>query len=74
MLETVNTEEIGIMKILYQTKPSQSVAEGGGLEEGSAGSKAQLKPFQCKPVLSFGSSVGMLQGPWGLAVNDRDCY
>ena len=75
MLETVNTEEIGILKILHQTKASQSVAEGGGLEEGSVGSKAQLKPFQYKPVLSFGksgSSVGMLQGPWGLAVNDRD--
>ena len=75
MLETVNTEEIGILKILHQTKASQSVAEGRGLEEGSVGSKAQLKPFQYKPVLSFGksgSSLGMLQGPWGLAVNDRD--
>ena len=75
MLETVNTEEIGILKILHQTKPSQSVLESEGLEEGSVGSEAQLKPFQCKPVLSFGksgSSVGMLQGPWGLAVNDRD--
>ena len=75
MLETVNTEEIGILKILHQTKLNQSVAEGGGLEEGSVGSEAQLKPFQYRPVLSFGksgSSVGMLQGPWGLAVNDRD--
>ncbi|XP_078344343.1 E3 ubiquitin-protein ligase TRIM45-like [Oculina patagonica] len=34
-----------------------------------------VKSFQLKPVLSFGksgSSDGMLQGPWGLAVNDRD--
>ena len=35
----------------------------------------QVKPFQFRPVLSFGkegSSVGMFKGPWGLAVNARD--
>ncbi len=75
MLETVNTEEIGTLKILQQTKASQSVAEGKGLHEGTVGSKALFKSFQYRPVLSFGksgSSVGMLQGPWGLAVNDWD--
>ena len=33
------------------------------------------KPFQFKPVLSFGkqgSSVGMLNCPWGIAVSDTD--
>ena len=35
----------------------------------------QVKPFQFRPVLSFGkegSSVGMFKGPWGVAVNARD--
>ena len=35
----------------------------------------QVKPFQFRPVLSFGkegSSVGMLKYPWGVAVNARD--
>ena len=42
MLETVNTEEIGTLEILQQTKASQSVAEGKGLEEGMVGSEAQF--------------------------------
>ena len=33
MLSTINTEEIGVVKIAHQTKASQSVAEGKGLEE-----------------------------------------
>ena len=35
----------------------------------------QVKPFQLTPVLSFGkkgSSVGMFNCPWGVAVNARD--
>ena len=35
----------------------------------------QVKPFQFRPVLSFGkqgSSVGMFNCPWGVAVNARD--
>ncbi|XP_078344288.1 E3 ubiquitin-protein ligase TRIM45-like [Oculina patagonica] len=34
-----------------------------------------VKPFQIRPVLSFGKeglSVGMFKYPWGVAVNDRD--
>ena len=42
MLETVNTEEIGTLEILQQTKASQSVAEGKGLEEGKVGGEAQF--------------------------------
>ena len=35
----------------------------------------QVKPRKYKPVLSFagdGSSAGMFDGPWGVAVNERD--
>ena len=42
MLETVSIEEIGTLEILQQTKPSQSVAEGKGLEEGTAGGEGQF--------------------------------
>ncbi len=152
MLETVNTEEIGILEILQQTKASQSAAEGKGLEEGTVGGETQfvvttrnsegrqcynkhdrvtveirdeqgrecatevrindnkdgsykisyslrdqgrykvtvkvngqhvrdspfscqIKSFQLKPVLSFGKSGpinGMLNHPWGVAVNSKD--
>ena len=152
MLDTVSTEEIGTLKMLQQTKASQSVAEGKGLEEGivhcecqfilttrnaegrqcynerdhvtveiwdeqgrecatevrindnkdglyqisysprdegrykvmvkvngehacNSPFTVQVKPFQFKPVLSFGkygSTVGMFNLPWGVAVNARD--
>ena len=42
MLETVSTEEIGTLGILQQTKASQSVAEGKGLEEGTVGGESQF--------------------------------
>ena len=35
----------------------------------------EVKPRQFRPVLSFGgqgSAAGMLDGPWGVAVNERD--
>ena len=143
---TVNTEEIGSLENLHQTKASQCIAEGQGLEEGTVAGEAQFvlttrnaqgrqcyykhdrvtveirdeqgrecatevqtndnndgsylisyspkeqgrykvtvkvngghvlgSPFQVRPVLSFGkeagSSVGMFQFPWGMAVNARD--
>ena len=152
MLDTVSTEEIGTLQTMQQTKASQSVAEGKGLEEGIVNYEAQfilttrnaegrqcynerdnvtveiwdeqgrecatevrindnkdglyhlsysprdqgrykvtvkvngehvckspfavqVKPFQFRPVLSFGkkgSSIGMFNGPWGVAVNSRD--
>ena len=151
-LNTVNTEEIGSLENLYQTKASQCIAEGKGLEEGTVGSEAQfvlktrnwrgrqrysehdhvtveiideqgrdvatevgindikdgsykityspkeqgrykvtvkvngghvlgspftvkVQPFQVRPVLFLGtqgSSVGMFNSPWGVAVNARD--
>ena len=42
MLKTVNTEEIGTLKILQQTEAGQSVAEGKGLQEGTVGVEAQF--------------------------------
>jgi len=152
LLTAVDTEEIGSLEILHQTKASQCIAEGKGLEEGTVGGEAQfvlttrnaqarqcynrhdcvtveirdeqgrecatevrindnkdgtykityspkeqgrykvtvkingghvlgspfivkIQLFQVRPVLSFGkegSSVGMFQGLWGVAVNSRD--
>ena len=42
LLTTVNTEEIGCLEILHQTKSSQCIAEGKGLKEGTVGAKAQI--------------------------------
>ena len=42
MLEIVNAEEIGTLKLLQQTEASQSVAEGKGLEEGTVGGEAHF--------------------------------
>ena len=42
MLEMVNAEAIGTLKLLQQTEASQSVAEGKGLEEGTVGREAQF--------------------------------
>ena len=153
LLNLVNTEEIGSLENMHQTKASQCIAEGKGLEEGTVGDEAQFvlttrnaqrrqcynkhddrvtveirdeqerecatevrihdnedgsykisyfpkeqcrykvtvkvngghvlgspftvkgQSFQVRPVLSFGSkgsSVGMLNCPWGVAVNARD--
>ena len=42
MLSTINAEEIGMVKIAHQTKASQSVAEGKGLEEAITNRQAQF--------------------------------
>ena len=42
MLDTVSTEEIGTLQMAQQTKASQSVAEGKGLEEGIVNREAQF--------------------------------
>ena len=51
MLKTVNTEEIGTLEILHETKASQSVAEGKGIREGTVGVEAQF-------VLTTKNAVG----------------
>ena len=42
LLDSVNSEEIGILEILHQTKASQSIAEGKGLNETFAGRETQF--------------------------------
>ena len=42
MLDIVNAEEIGTLKLLQQTEACQSVAEGKGLEEVTVGGEAQF--------------------------------
>ena len=42
LLNTFNTQEIGSLKNLHQTKASQCIAEGKGLEEGTVGGEAQF--------------------------------
>ena len=42
LLNIVNSEEIGSLEILHQTKASQCIAEGKGLEEGTVGVEAQF--------------------------------
>ena len=42
LLDTVNSEEIGILEIRHQTKASQSIAEGKGLNETFAGHETQF--------------------------------
>ena len=42
MLNIVNTEEVGTLKILQQSEASQSVAEGKGVEEATVGVEAQF--------------------------------
>ena len=40
ILKSVNTEEVGTLKILQQTEASQSVAEGKGIKEATDGAEA----------------------------------
>ena len=42
LLDTVISEEIGFLKMLHQTKASQSIAEGNGLNEAFAGRGTQF--------------------------------
>ena len=43
ILDVVNGEEIGSLEAPYTTKPSESLAEGEGLKEGTVGRKAKFK-------------------------------
>ena len=42
LLETLNTEEIGTLENLLDTQPTQCVAEGKGLKEGTVGGEAHF--------------------------------
>ena len=55
--------------------PSPSASRYFSPEQGACSQALLVKPFQFKPVLSFGkngSSVGMFNLPWGVAVSDTD--
>ena len=82
----MNSEGIGNVKtVVNTTKSQQSRPKGKESNKVIAGNNLandRDSPFEAKvqtrrfrPVLSFGQkgkSVGMLNGPWGVAVNDSD--
>ena len=86
LINVLNSEGIGNVKTVFsETKLQQSEAEGKESSEVIAGNKgandgdspleAQVQTKRYIPALSFGQkgeSVGEFNGPWGLAVNDRD--
>ena len=86
LINLLNSEGIGNVKTVFsETKLQQSEAEGkesSKVTDGNKGANVRDSPLEAQvqtkryiPVLSFGQkgkSVGMLNGPWGVAVNDRD--
>ena len=86
LINVLNSEGIGNVKIvLTETKAQQSGAKGKESSKviaGNKGANVHDSPFEppvqtrrFRSVLSFGQkgkSVGMLNWPWGMAVNDRD--
>ena len=86
LLNVLNTEGIGNVKtICSETKAKQSSTDGKGSSEASAGperqivcgssSEVRVETRRFRPVLSFGqkgSSAGMLNYPWSVAVNAED--
>ena len=86
LINVLNSEGIGNVKTVFsETKLQQSEAEGKESSKVIDGNKranvrdspleAQVQTKRYIPVLSFGQegeSVGILNGSWGVAVNDRD--
>ena len=85
LINVLNKEGIGNVKTVFsETKLQQSEAEGKesskvidgkGANVRDSPLEAQVQTKRYIPVLSFGQkgeSVGEFNGPWGLAVNDRD--
>ena len=80
------SEGIGNLEFVFsETKAQQSEAKGKESSKVIAGNKganvrdspfeAQVQTRRFRSVLSFGQygeSVGKLEGPWGVAVNDHD--
>ena len=74
----INDNKDGVYQISYSPRDQGryivTVKVNGEHVRGSPFT-VQVKPFQFRPVLSFGkegSSVGMFNYPWGVAVNARD--
>ena len=86
LINVLNSEGIGNVRTLFSaTKLQQSEAKGKesskviartkGVNVRDSSLDAQVQTKRYIPVLSFGregESVGMLKGPSGVAVNDRD--
>ena len=86
LINVLNSEGIGNVKTVFsETKSQQSGAKGkesSKVIDGNKGENVRDSPFKAHvqtrryiPVLSFGQkgeSVGMLNRPWGVAVNDHD--
>ena len=85
LINLLNSEGIGNVKTVFsETKWQQSAAkgkesskviDGKGANIRDSPLEAQVQTKRFRFVLSFGQygkSVGMLNGPWGVAVNDRD--
>ena len=86
LINVLNSEGIGTVKTVFsETKSKQSEAKGkesSKVIDGNKGAnvrdsplEAQVQTRRFRSVLSFGQkgeSVGMLKGPWGVAVNDQD--
>ena len=74
----IHDNKDGSYKIIYFAKETgtcrASVKVNGQHLRGSP-FKTELKPRRFKPLLSFGkqgSADGIIPGPWGIAVNDKD--
>ena len=78
VINALNSEGIGNVKTVFsETKSQQSAGIAGNKEAKVPDSRfeAHLQTKRYIPVLSFGQggeSVGEFNGPWGVAVNDRD--
>ena len=74
----INDNKDGSYRISYSPKEQGTYKVTVKVDGGHVlGSPFTVKgqPFQVRPVLSFGSggsSVGMIQFPWGVAVNAKD--
>ena len=78
VINALNSEGIGNVKTVFSdTKSQKSAGIAGNKEPNVADSlfEAHLQTKRYIPVLSFGQkgeSVGEFNGPWGVAVNNRD--
>ena len=86
LINVLNSEGIGNVKtVSSEKKVQQSGTKGKESSKVNAGNKGanvrdspletQVQTRRFRSVLSFGQkgeSVGMLKGPWGMAVNDQD--
>ena len=74
----VQDNKDGTYKISYfakETGTCQASVKVNGKHVRGSPFEVQVKPRQFRPVLSFGeegSSAGMFDGPWGVAVNEKD--